>query len=77
MNNDCKRALSRISRICRDNIKAFNGYKPLWGNRGPVMTGAVAEARGTVIAANEILTEIKAIRREHRAINRRLRSKVL
>jgi uncharacterized Zn-finger protein len=52
MHRDCKKALARISKLCRENIAA--------------MRGAKAKGDGVTDMAREILTEIRIIRREHR-----------
>ena len=71
---DCKKALARIAKLCRDNIAAFGPtYDPrrMIGNmKGPPMKGAKAEANGVTDMAQEILDEIRMIRREHRRSNR-------
>ena len=70
MNNDCKQALARIAKLCRDNIAAFGPtYDPRWPRTpgpGPQMKGAKAEGNGVTDMAREILIEIRTIRREQR-----------
>ena len=68
--SETKKALSRIAKICRDNIKAFGPtYKPLsrpCNKNSALMYGAKKEGDGVTDACREILTEIKLIRREDR-----------
>ena len=68
--SETKKALSRIAKICRDNIKAFGPtYKPLsrpCNKNSSLMYGAKKEGDGVTDACREILTEIKLIRREDR-----------
>lgn len=66
MNNDCKKALARLARLCRENITAFGAtYDPQWPMGGR-MKGAKAEGNGVTDMAIEVLHEIKMIRREKR-----------
>lgn len=73
MTRDCKKALARIAKVCRENIAAFGPtYDPHWGRAtrpGPPMKGAKAEANGVTDMAREILTEIRLIRRAQRRHN--------
>jgi hypothetical protein len=70
MTLDCKKALARIAKMCRENIAAFGPtYDPRWPRKpgpGPQMKGAKAEGNGVAAMAGEILTEIRLIRRENR-----------
>jgi hypothetical protein len=70
MNRDCKNALARIAKLCRENIAAFGPtYDPRtrpWQTQSAPMKGAKAEGNGVTDMATEILTEIRLIRREHR-----------
>lgn len=80
MTRDCKKALARIAKVCRENIAAFGPtYDPHWGsetNPGPPMKGAKAEANGVTDMAREILTEIRLLRRAHRRANRQVHTHV-
>ena len=73
MNRDCKKALARIAKLCRENIAAFGPtYDPRWPRipgPGAQMKGAKSEGNGVTDMAREILTEIRLIRREHRRSN--------
>jgi hypothetical protein len=73
MNRDCKKALARIAKLCRENIAAFGqAYDPRWPQGGQ-MKGAKSEGNGVTGMAIEILTEIRLIRREHRRSNEQVR----
>jgi hypothetical protein len=67
-----KDPLSRIAKLCRDNIAAFGkSYDPRYPAKpgqakGRPMTGAKAEGAGVAACAEEVLAEIRAIRRENR-----------
>jgi len=64
--------LRRIERECRENIRAYENYKPRWrGNKGSLMKGAVAESRGVVDTCNEFRTLCCALRHQHRNSNAR------
>lgn len=61
---DEKQALARIAKLCRENIEAFGkNYQPKWRGGG-LMPGAKAEGAGVAQFAQEVLTEIKSMRRE-------------
>jgi len=61
-----KTILARITRLCRENIRAFGKtYDPRWPMGGK-MYGAKSEGDGVTSMAREILTEIKIIRRKMR-----------
>ena len=69
MENETKKVLARISKLCKNNIEAFGkDYDPRWKshsfNGGEKMKGAKAEGAGVVDMAKEILSEIKSIRSE-------------
>ncbi len=70
MNRDCKQALARLAKICRDNIVAFGeGYDPRSRPDDPhsrPLRGAKSQGSGICQASDEILTEIRVIRMEHR-----------
>ena len=70
MNRDCKKALARLAKICRDNIAAFGkGYDPRtrpWDKNSAPLRGAKSQGSGICQASDEILTEIRCIRLEHR-----------
>jgi hypothetical protein len=69
LHRDCKKALARIAKLCRENIAAFGPtYNPQWPQGGQ-MKGAKSEGNGVTDMATEILTEIRLIRREHRRTN--------
>ena len=76
MNRDCKKALARIAKLCRENIAAFGPtYDPRWPRipgPGPQMTGAKSEGNGVTDMAREMLAEIRMIRREHSRSNSRI-----
>ena len=73
MNRDCKKALARIAKLCRENVAAFGPtYDPRtrsWEKHSAPMKGAKSEGNGVADMAREILTEIRLIRREHRRSN--------
>jgi len=75
MNRDCKKALARIAKLCRENVAAFGPtYDPRtrpWQKHSAPMKGAKSEGNGVTDMAREILTEIRVIRREHRRSNDR------
>ena len=59
-----KTILAKITRLCRENIRAFGEtYDPHWPMGGK-MNGAKSEGNGVTSMAREILTEIKIIRRK-------------
>ncbi len=65
-----EQVLRRIERQCRKDMAAYDGYAPRWrGDKGPIMKGAQAEARGVVDCCNDIRTLCRLIRREHRISN--------
>jgi len=64
--------LRRLSKICRENIAAFDGWEqnPITYTRGNgvvvyIGVGARGEARGTVQTCREMLVDIRRLRREH------------
>ena len=61
-------ALSRIARICRENIGTFEPWESQRWQVPPIKPvrgeGALGEARGTVATCREILTEIRRLRLE-------------
>jgi hypothetical protein len=73
MNKETKKALARISKVCRENIAAFGPtYDPHWRpwqKHSAPMRGAKKEGNGVADMAREILTEIRMIRRDHRSSN--------
>ena len=68
MSPDCKKALSRIAKLCRTNIAAFGpAYDPRsrpWQENSAPLKGAKAEGVGVADMAREVLTDIRLIRRE-------------
>lgn len=62
--------LRRIEKQCRNDIKAFEKYEPRWrGSKGPIMKGAVSEARGVVDTCKDVMALCRALRRENRLSN--------
>jgi hypothetical protein len=70
VNRDCKKALARVAKLCRENIAAFGPtYDPRsrpWQTNSAPLKGAKSEGNGVTDMAREILTEIRLIRRENR-----------
>lgn len=65
-----EQVLRRIERECREDMAALKGYAPRWrGDKGSVMKGAQAEARGVVDKCREIRLLCRKLRREHRISN--------
>ena len=62
-----EQALRRIERMCRDDARRLKGYAPRWrGDKGAIMKGAQAEARGMVDQCEEVRRLCRKLRREHR-----------
>ena len=67
-----KDPLTRIAKLCRENIAAFGkDYDPRYPAKpgqakGRPMQGAKAEGAGVAACAEEVLAEIRSIRRENR-----------
>lgn len=59
MTTDYEKALNRIAKVCRANVRVFGMCKsPQLG------IGLRGEARGVVLAAKEMLDEVRKIRKE-------------
>lgn len=60
--------LGRIASICKINLSVYGkDYQPRYRHgKGSLMKGAIAEARGICDLAQDILCEIKMIRKEAR-----------
>ena len=69
-NKDTQKIISRISKLCKDNIKAFEKYDPKYPS-GAKMKGAKSESYGVIDMAKEILNEIKDIKKEERKPNKK------
>ena len=62
-----EQVLRRIERECREDMAALKNYEPHWrpDGTGPVMKGALGEARGVVDKCREIRLLCRKLRREH------------